>query len=383
MHCVVFLQIATALILAAASGCALTRNPVPLDKISQAKIEGMPDARYWEIDYKPASDMNMPDLPGCSFLALSGGGANGAFGAGFLCGWTSSGSRPDFRIVTGISTGALIAPIAFAGSKYDEKLRAYTTVKTKDILEVRGLFGVVPLLFGESYADTRPLARLIRQTTDEAVFKAVAKEHARGRRLYIGTTNLDAQRFMIWDMGAIACSGRADAEEMFRKIILASASIPGAFPPVYFEVEADGKRYDEMHVDGGVITEVFGYGSLPLNGDDICRIYVIRNGKLASESEQVKRKTLKIIERSFETLMKAHSWGDIMRLYFVAQNDKVEFNYVSIPDDYVASSREMFDPVEMQRLFNLGFDMAKGGYEWRKVPPISSDSNEAQWSWTP
>jgi predicted patatin/cPLA2 family phospholipase len=371
-------------------GCGPNRNPVPVDKISEAKITGMPNVRYWEIDYKPNLDENSLGSSDCSFLVLSGGGANGAFGAGFLCGWTASGTRPNFRIVTGISTGALIAPITFAGSEYDDRLQAYTTVKTQDILDVRGIFGIMPLLLGDSYADTGPLTRLISQTVDDEVFKAVAKEHARGRRLYIGTTNLDAERFMVWDMGAIASSGRPDSKALFYKVMLASASIPGAFPPVYFDVDVNGKKYDEMHVDGGTITEMFGYGSLFKDSQfsdrllaETCRIYVIRNGKLATESEQVPRKTLKILTRSFGTLMKSHSWQDVFRLYFVAQRDKVEFNYVSIPDNYVASGKEMFDPVEMKRLFDLGFDMAKSGYKWNNIPPVIGDTSKREWSWTP
>ncbi len=386
----IFLNFAFAVIILNITGCALTRNPVPTDKMSDAVIAEMPNIRYWEINYKPDLDLNSPGSLGCDILALSGGGANGAFGAGFLCGWTASGARPNFRIVTGISTGSLIAPIAFAGSDYDDRLQKYTTVKTKDILEVRWVFGIMPMLIGESFADTEPLKKLIRQTVDDEVFKAVAREHARGRRLYVGTTNMDAQRFMIWDMGAIASSGHPDSKALFYKVMLASASIPGAFPPQYFDVEVNGKKYDEMHSDGGVITEVFGYGSLftqtPASGqlpNGICHFYVIRNGKLATESQQVPRKTLKIVTRSLDTLMKAHSWGDIFRLYFVAARDKIEFGYVSIPDDYVASGKEPFDPVEMKRLFDLGYDMAKTGYKWNKVPPLIGDTSEHEWTWTP
>ena len=257
-----FLKIAFVAVILWASGCALNRNPVPIEKMPQAKISGMPDIRCWEFDYKPDLDKNSVSSD-CNFLALSGGGANGAFGAGFLCGWSAAGTRPDFRIVTGISTGALIAPIAFAGSEYDKRLRAYTTIQTNDILKVRGIYGIMPLLIGESYADTEPLVKLISQTVNDEVIKAVAKEYAKGRRLYIGTTDLDAQRLVIWDMGAIAASGKPDAFNLFRKVMLASASIPGAFPPVYFNVETDGKKYDEMHVDGGVMTEVFGFGTTP------------------------------------------------------------------------------------------------------------------------
>ncbi len=353
-------------------GCSLPRNPAPLDKMAQAKIAGMPHVRNFYIDYKPELNQDSLRNSDCSFLALSGGGANGAFGAGVLYGWTEEGTRPNFRIVTGISTGALIAPIAFAGSEYDEKLHAYTTVETKDILDT---LGILDFLFKEAYAETKPLADLIGQTVDEEVFRAVAVEHVKGRRLYIGTVNLDFRRFVVWDMGAIASSGHQDAMKLFHSVMLASASIPGAFPPVYIDVEVDGARYDEMHVDGGVATQVFGYGMLLFKdsaaadqmNDELCSIYVIRNGKLKSEPEHVPRKSLKIINRSLSFLMEARLFGDLYRIYSIAREDGVDFNYVSIPDDYISKSNEPFDPEEMKRLFDLGFDMAKSGNFWRKA----------------
>lgn len=370
------------------SGCGLPRNPVPIASISDAKVLGMSHVRYWEVEYKPDVNIVADSSSDCSFLALSGGGANGAFGAGFLCGWTASGTRPNFRIVTGISTGALIAPLVFLGPEYDGIFKkCYTTVRTKDIMDVQGLlgFGIMPILFGESYASTKPLQKLIAEIANEEVLAAIAREHAKGRRLYIGTTNLDAQRFVIWDMGAIASSGRSDALKLFKKVMLASASIPGAFPPVCFDVEVNGKKYDEMHVDGGVITEVFGYGSLFAGTSvhkDLCSIYIIRNGKLDVEFEQVPRKFFGIISRSLSTLMKAHSWNDLIRLRAVAREDGVNFNYVSIPASYNGRPKEMFDPVDMKRLFDLGFEMAKDGDKWRKSVPGLDDSSRERY-WTP
>ena len=373
------------------SGCGLPRNPVPLANISEGQLPGFSNIRYWESDYKPDVKLTKDDLSDCSCLAISGGGAIGAFGAGFLNGWTASGTRPNFRIVTGISTGALIAPLAFLGPEYDLQLKeSYTTVRTKDILDVQGLlgFGVLPVLFGESYASTKPLQRMIEKLADEKTLNAVAAEHAKGRRLYIGTTDLDAQRLIVWDMGAIASSKHPDRLKTFQKVMLASASIPGAFPPVLFDVEVNGKKYDEMHVDGGVITEVFGYGRLfaeqtgTSGQDGTWSLYVIRNGKLDTEAMQVSRRVIKIAMRSFSTLMTAHSWGDILRLYLVALDNKVDFNYVSLPHDYQSQGKEMFDPVEMNRLFDLGFNMAKGGYKWNKTPPMARSSSEQKWIWT-
>lgn len=376
--------IVTSIVLA---GCGLPRHPVPLARISDGRLAGFPGVRYWDVQYDPDVTIDLSDSSDCSFLALSGGGAKGAFGAGFLNGWTDSGTRPEFKIVTGISTGALIAPLAFLGPEYDNELaKSYTTIRTKDILSVQGLlgWGILPVLFGESYASTEPLQKMIADMLTSKVFEAIAAEHEKGRRLYIGTTNLDAQRVVIWNMGAIASSGHRDALKLFRKVMLASASIPGAFPPVYFDVEIDGKKYDEMHVDGGVIAGVFGYGTALFTGpqhEGLCSFYVIKNGKLDVESEQVKRHFFHISGRSFSTLMKAQSWGDMIRLYNRAEEDNVDFSYISIPNHYESKGNEMFDPEEMKRLYGLGYSIATSDNPWQKEIPLFRKDRE--WIWTP
>ena len=180
-------------------------------------------------------------------LTLSGGGANGAYGAGLLNGWSEEGSRPVFKIVTGVSTGALIAPMVFLGSEYDGKLKEfYTTISSKDIFKKKGILGIIG---GNSLASTKPLAHRIAKGVDESFLQAVADAHSQGRRLYIGTTNLDSQRLVVWDMGAIASSGDKGALELFRKIMLASASIPVIFPPVYIDVEADHPMAEDIVIN--------------------------------------------------------------------------------------------------------------------------------------
>ena len=200
--------------------------------------------------------------PEANFLALSGGGGDGAFGAGILCGWTAAGTRPRFKLVTGISTGALIAPFAFLGPEYDARLKeAYTTMSDKDIYTVTSVVTLV-LNLGkiEAAASTKPLAELLERLIDENMLRAIAAEHNKGRRLLVGTTQLDAQRLVIWNMGAIAASYHPDALKLFRQVLRASASIPVAFNPVYIKVKAAGQEYDEMHVDGGVKAQVMLYG---------------------------------------------------------------------------------------------------------------------------
>ncbi|HSO72195.1 MAG TPA: patatin-like phospholipase family protein, partial [Thermodesulfobacteriota bacterium] len=246
-------------------GCATLkpRNPLPQDLESKVQVPGIPGARAWGDEVsevftefalesvkqeKAAFGKDFMKRPGV-FLALSGGGDDGAYGAGVLCGWTAHGDRPQFKLVTGISTGALIAPFAFLGSSYDDTLRhLYTGISSQDILRKNNLLTV---LWRESLADTKPLANMLDHYVDEAMLAAVAAEHKKGRRLIIGTTQLDAQRLVLWDMGAIAASGDPEAIKLFRKIMLTSASIPGAFPPQYIRVESGGNFYEEMHVDGG------------------------------------------------------------------------------------------------------------------------------------
>jgi hypothetical protein len=257
-----------------ASGCGVvrTRHPVPPALQEEAQVVGMPDIRGYadaadDSLFRSAVDSVRQELaaqPGkpagvfltdtVDFLALSGGGADGAFGAGLLCGWSEHGDRPRFKLVTGISTGSLIAPFAFLGPKYDAPLKeVYTTISTKNIYRLRNL---LKMLHSDSLADTWPLAELATKYMDDQMLRDIAAEHQKGRRLFVGTANLDAQRLTVWDMGAIAAMGTPEAFKLFRRLLLASAAIPVMFPPIYLEVEAGGKKYDDVHVDGGAVAEV-------------------------------------------------------------------------------------------------------------------------------
>jgi hypothetical protein len=377
------------------SGCAgVVRNPLPAELVSEATVAGMQGIRDWggqpsalfQADLvesiRQARAINPLGAVGpdgnINVLAISGGGADGAFGAGLLCGWTEAGTRPTFKLVTGISTGALIAPFAFAGPEYDHILRKfYTSVSTPDIYTQRPLLS---LLAGtDALADTTPLAKLLEQIVDDKLLADIAKAHKQGRRLYIGTTNLDAGRLMVWNMGVIAGRGGPEALNLFRKVMRASASIPVAFPPVYLPVEAKGKRYDEMHVDGGVTTQVFFYGfMLDLEAaaraagattHSPIRIYVIRNAQIKSNWQSVKPRLLPIAGRTVSDLLFTQGVGDLYRIYTIATRDGIDFKLASIPEDFQSNAKEAFDPVAMKRLFDTGFDLAKGGYPWRPLPP--------------
>jgi hypothetical protein len=340
------------------------------------------------LSFAQESERNFPrgadGLVRYPHLALSGGGADGAFGAGYLNGWTSTGTRPVFKIVTGVSTGALMAPFAFLGSDYDEALRTfYTTTRSRDIFVLGSV--VWQFLAGEALAETRPLQTLIERHVDEEMLRRIAEAHRQGRRLYVGTTDLDVPRFVVWNMGLIATSGRPDALALFRKVLLASASIPVAFPPVLFDVELTpgGPRYDELHVDGAVGARVFLNAGV-VRGSVIRQrggnggtghedIFVIHNGQLIPIPEPVRRSLSAIAVRVIDASGRVAVLGDLHRIYGYAQREQADFQWITIPNDVEMHSSEAFDPVQMQSLYDLGYALAKKGGAWATLPPGRRD----------
>jgi predicted acylesterase/phospholipase RssA len=375
------------------TGCAALRPhfPPPQQVEAQVQVPGMPGVRAWGDKFSPLFQKDLIESlrqeqrsgllregDTVSILAISGGGGDGAFGAGLLCGWTAAGNRPSFKLVTGISTGALTAPFAFLGPAYDDKLKkVYTTISSKEIFKLKSLFGMVQT---DAIALNDPLAKLTTEYVDEKMLKDIAAEHLKGRRLYIGTTALDAQRPVIWNMSAIAVSGRSDALELFRKIMIASAAVPVAFPPVYIPVEAGGNSYDEMHVDGGVTNQVFLYGpmlNLPAGRKILGydrplrkpRVFVIRNTRLKPVWRDVKPVMRSIAPRSIASLIKAQGVGDIYRIYVIAQRDGLDFNLAHIPDELDTNRSDEFNSQVMNVLFDTGYNLARYGYRWQKTPP--------------
>ena len=233
------------------------------------------------------------------------------------------------------------------------------------------------LLGGSSLADTGPLQNLIDKYIDRALLRAVAREYAKGRLLFIGTTNLDAQRPVVWNMGEIAASNHPDALDLFRKVIMASAAIPGAFPPVQIPVVAGGKAYDELHVDGGTTREVFVSPiNVPFRTYDVLyqkppirRIYVIKNGKAVPEQEVVEPKTLSIVARSIYTLIKNQNLGEIYRIWRMARDDGAAFNFIAVPPGFAVKANQFFDPVYQQALFEEGRKTGRGRIPWMNKPP--------------
>jgi predicted acylesterase/phospholipase RssA len=372
-------------------GCSATpeRTPLPEESYSNTFVLGTPGLRHWgneelelvpDLPPEPTLEDLRTALPGfvdreLHVLAISGGGANGAFAAGLLNGWSASGNRPQFTVVTGISTGALIAPFAFLGPDYDHFIkRFYTEYSTEDLVEEQGWLR--SLFRGEATFDTSRLRARIAGYIDESLMKAIAEEHRKGRYLFIGTTNLDAARPVIWDIGAIADSGRPGALDLIHDVILASASIPVAFPPVLINVESGRKTYDEMHTDGGVSRQSFLF-NLAAPADSIRSLniigqgsaYLIRNSKLDMPWRSVERKLLDIAGRSASSLVHTQGLGDLYREFLAAKKFGVDFNLAYIPSTFDVESEELFDRNYMRKLYALAYEKAVNGYPWVKSPP--------------
>jgi predicted acylesterase/phospholipase RssA len=373
---------------AAACGSLARIDAVPVADEERATVPGLPNIRYW-ADGDPTAFMtaagqslereqaylvstgHQGSLPPAYFLAISGGGENGAYGAGLLVGWTKAGTRPVFKGVTGVSTGALTAPFAFLGSAYDDKLKeVYTTLAAKDVLQPRGYLAA---LFDDAMADNSPLRKTVAKYFDQAMLDAIAAEYKKGRILVIGTTNLDARRPVIWDIGAIAASGHPRALELVHDVLVASAAIPGAFPPVMIDVEMDGKPYEEMHVDGGASAQVFLYPpQLDIARSGVKRdrvLYVIRNARLDPEWAQVERQVMSIASRAISSLIQTQGVGDLYQIYLTTQRDGFDYNLAYIPKTFTTTLKEPFETAYMKELFGVGYDAAAAGYKWDKAPP--------------
>jgi hypothetical protein len=388
--------LAFALLLLAACGTAVTRNAVPADRAAEAHPLGLPGLRAWgdivdEHELGPmidrqarvmrarfGADVAAGRIPTLHYLALSGGGPDGAFGAGVLKAWTEAGTRPEFQGVSGVSTGSIIAPFAFLGPEYDPVLEdIYTTLRTDDVLSRTFMSG---LLSGIALTDTSGLARKIAQHVTPDLLEKVAAQHQRGRLLFVGTTNLDAGRPMIWNMGAIAASGHPGALQLFRDVIRASAAVPIAFPPVFIKVETpDGRTYDEMHVDGGATSQVVLVSpQIPIAaltrqhlGRNVDRrLWVIVNNQVLVAFEPVRPRIGAVGERAISALIRGSGIGDLYKLYAIALRDEVQYRAAWIPERTpCAKASEMFDPVYMRCLFDFGGTVLRSGQLWGALPP--------------
>ena len=367
------------------AGCAAItpRNALP-EAAAQIEPEGFHNIRFWGDEAVAEVAGSAPGLGDTTdqraqrrplnLLAISGGAEDGAFGAGLLAGWGDAGDRPAFELVTGVSSGALIAPFIFLGRERDSQLREiFTKYGRKDIFA----YNVPSILEGSALVDNSPLSHLIAKYIDADFIREVARERSKGRVLLIGTTNLDAQRPVLWDMGRIAASDNPAALDLFRKVLLASATLPGVFAPVRIKVRVGGKDYDELHVDGGVTRQVFiepsilhliskGRSQKMAGG---ARLFVIRNGRIDPRWEQVNENVLSVTQRSLSTLIKNQGIGDLYRIYSIAKLNGIDFNLASVPADFDIQTDEPFDQKYMAALFERGYEMGNRRYPWVKSLP--------------
>jgi hypothetical protein len=368
--------------------------PVPRGRMTEARVLGVPNERFFldragveamdaeftaarqrALAARMAGRADLVTRP--VLLAVSGGGEDGAFGAGLLNGWTAAGNRPIFHLVTGVSTGALTAPFAFLGPEWDDALRSvYTDITIRDVAERRPIFAA---LTNDAMADTLPLSRTIARHLDARMLAAIAAGYRDGRLLMVATTNLDAQRPVIWNIGAIAASGHPGALTLVQRLLLASASIPGAFPPVMIDVTVDGAAHQEMHVDGGAVAQAFLYpGALGAGRREEIRAgrrvtpvdaYVIRNGRLEVEGRPVPRRTVNIAGQAVATMLTASGVNDVSRMYLNTQRDGIDFHLAYIGEGFREPYNEPFEPGYMRALYDYAYGLARRGYPWARRPP--------------
>ncbi|HEX5212199.1 MAG TPA: patatin-like phospholipase family protein [Pseudolabrys sp.] len=389
------IAVATPMAIFAVAGCAsIERLPaVPYAQAPRTEVLDIPDARFYVSDtnriyaialkaYQRRTKVKAASATQY-FLAISGGGDDGAFGSGLLAGWADRGDMPSFDVVTGVSTGSLSAPFAFLGREYDSQLReVYTETTASDVAERRS-----PLLSaaaGDALFGSGPLREMISRHVDSAMVRRIGEEYAKGRLLFVLTTNLDQGRPVIWNIGSIAASGNPNARELIIDVLLASASIPAVFPPVMINVTVDGQKYQEMHVDGGTIAQAFLYPPSVSLKQAAVRLkidekklraarkrvaYIIRNGRLSRAEEDVKVQTLAIARQAINTMITSSGVNDTYRMYLTAQRDGVDFNLASIRDDFNVPYREPFDKDYMRAVFDYGYEKGRAGYAWQKTPP--------------
>lgn len=315
-------------------------------------------------------------MPRRTVLCLSGGGCYGAYSAGVLCGWTQNGDRPNFDVVTGVSTGALIAPFVFLGPQYDTELKKfYTTLRSSDVYRITPF----RVILGEAVATNSPLARTVDAALTPEIVAAIGAEHRKGRRLYIGTTELEGRRFVEWNLGAFADRGTPEDVKAMKAILLGSAAIPGFFPPSEIAVTVDGKKYIERHIDGGTSQALFfhpPYVANELTSDPANNslanvdVYAVIAGKLYADPSTVKQRIFNISSSSIDIVLYAQTRGDLQRLWTLSELSGMNFHMTAIPAGFKApASATDFDPVLMTKMFDEGVRQMKTNQAWRTSPP--------------
>lgn len=307
-----------------------------------------------------------------NILMISGGGGSGAFGVGVLAGWTATNMRPRFDVVTGVSTGALIAPYAFLGPAYDKTLvHLFTSGVAQELVAINGPFGV----FGSSLLKPGPLKKHVERFITPNVLNQIAAEHRNGRRLLVLTTNLDTQRGVIWNMGAIAASGNPDALKLFRDVIVASASVPGVLPPVMIQATSNGRQFQELHSDGGSTSQILTPPLLVENAlfperpvQQKVNLYVIVNNALIPEFDVTPNRTVSSLGRAYSTFLKSQAQSELTALYNHARRTGANFHVASIEAQIPYSMLNPLDRNYMHAVYRLGYEQTTSGALWKDTP---------------
>jgi predicted acylesterase/phospholipase RssA len=347
---------------------AASRAAVPAGFSQPIRTEAL-DRRFYEEHAEEGTARIAASVTDGSvdILALSGGGAGGAYGAGILVGLSEAGARPRYEIVTGVSTGALIAPLAFAGADWDDELtEAYAEGASENLMQSLG----VRALFGTAVYHGQPLRDLVERFVTDELLQAVAREAATGRMLLVATTNLDREETVIWNLGNIAQEGTLRSRALFIDVLIASASVPGVFPPVMIEVEDNGQTFEEMHVDGGTtvpffvapdIMMVMNFQPTAIRG---AKVFVISNAQLAGPPRTTPVNTVSIASRSFSTMMNHMTRTALAQTAAFADRGDMSFRFTVIPRDYPYEGSLAFDREEMRSLFEYGRRCAASGQIW-------------------
>ncbi|MGY8662907.1 patatin-like phospholipase family protein [Bradyrhizobium sp. UFLA05-109] len=358
----------------ALAGCTtLPRTPYSAADASSSRVLDIDGLRRYTDEPVSKFRVGKDDTAATTtYLALSGGGADGAYGVGVLNGWTSAGTRPVFSVVSGVSTGGLIAPFAFLGPQYDDTLRElYTSGIAESLLNDPSIMRV---LFGSGLFGNTRLRELVARYVGPEILAQVAREHAKGRKLLVVTTDLDTQRTAVWDMGKIAALGTPEALKLFRDVMAASASIPLVFPPILIEAEGQGRHFQEMHVDGGVTAPVLTlpedllfHGRLP--GNSRVNIYILVNKKIERTFELVPNGTIEVASRSLSSITQSQTRSVIFSTYDFARRNHLGFHLSYIERDYPSPPSQGFDTAYMRALYQYGYEKAAAGRAWSSTLP--------------
>jgi hypothetical protein len=355
-----------------ARGASSLEFPAPIRTLTS-------ENRYAQISSASLAQHFQAHRPGepIRILALSGGGAGGAFGAGALVGLTQSGHRPEFAVVTGVSAGALIAPYAFLGSAWDHELaEIYTTGVSEHVLQSRGLGA----LFGSSLYRGRPLRQLVERYATDALISAVAREAAKGRLLLVATTNLETAEPTVWDLGAIAMNGGPNKTALFREVLVAAASVPGIFPPVEIKDPGDAASRGETHVDSDFSSPFF-VEPTPQEwpedepGTPSNTVYVLIDTQLTEPARDTRRRATSILSRSIFAGLSGMLRTKLELTAARTEQRGMDLHYAAIPASYPYRGPFEFKAAAMQALFQYGYDCASTGRLWTtfRTSPATED----------